>query len=186
MYVSSFIHRHDEAFSTEPLKNTGRGPPLGFYHVQNVSVVYNYIYIYLLLISKTFAYLFWLWLQITVDVTKSFVEYIKTQPIVFEVFGHYQKQPFPPLCKDLIRWEPASAEPSLFSTALHTLLYIRSRVRIVMMSQPAVAKTLRAWERTWPCFVLGGANALSLHSYWLILSDCELVYEEEDRLVVEA
>lgn len=39
-YVSvldfSFIHRHDEAFSTEPLKNTGRGPPLGFYHVQNV------------------------------------------------------------------------------------------------------------------------------------------------------
>lgn len=35
--------------------------------------------------------------------TKSFLEYIKTQPIVFEVFGHYQKQPFPPLCKDLIR-----------------------------------------------------------------------------------
>lgn len=35
---SSFIHRHDEAFSTEPLKNTGRGPPLGFYHVQNVNI----------------------------------------------------------------------------------------------------------------------------------------------------
>lgn len=35
-FFSSFIHRHDEAFSTEPLKNTGRGPPLGFYHVQNV------------------------------------------------------------------------------------------------------------------------------------------------------
>ncbi|XP_071373700.1 kinesin-like protein KIF1A isoform X1 [Centroberyx affinis] len=70
----NFIHRHDEAFSTEPLKNTGRGPPLGFYHVQNIAV----------------------------EVTKSFVEYIKTQPIVFEVFGHYQKQPFPPLCKDVI------------------------------------------------------------------------------------
>ncbi|XP_043097331.1 kinesin-like protein KIF1A isoform X3 [Puntigrus tetrazona] len=70
----NFIHRHDEAFSTEPLKNTGRGPPLGFYHVQNIAV----------------------------EVTKSFIEYIKTQPIVFEVFGHYQKQPFPPLCKDLI------------------------------------------------------------------------------------
>ncbi|XP_046892998.1 kinesin-like protein KIF1A [Hypomesus transpacificus] len=70
----NFIHRHDEAFSTEPLKNTGRGPPLGFYHVQNIAV----------------------------EVTKSFVEYIKTQPIVFEVFGHYQKQPFTPLCKDLI------------------------------------------------------------------------------------
>ncbi|XP_055797177.1 kinesin-like protein KIF1A isoform X35 [Salvelinus fontinalis] len=70
----NFIHRHDEAFSTEPLKNTGRGPALGFYHVQNIAV----------------------------EVTKSFVEYIKTQPMVFEVFGHYQKQPFPALCKDLI------------------------------------------------------------------------------------
>uniref|UniRef100_A0A7N6B7A4 plus-end-directed kinesin ATPase n=1 Tax=Anabas testudineus TaxID=64144 RepID=A0A7N6B7A4_ANATE len=65
----NFIHRHDEAFSTEPLKNTGRGPPLGFYHVQNIAV----------------------------EVTKSFIDYIKTQPIVFEVFGHYQKQPFLPL-----------------------------------------------------------------------------------------
>lgn len=36
--VLSFLHRHDEAFSTEPLKNTGKGAPLGFYHVQNVSV----------------------------------------------------------------------------------------------------------------------------------------------------
>uniref|UniRef100_A0A803VM04 plus-end-directed kinesin ATPase n=1 Tax=Ficedula albicollis TaxID=59894 RepID=A0A803VM04_FICAL len=65
----NFIHRHDEAFSTEPLKNTGRGPPLGFYHVQNIAV----------------------------EVTKSFIEYIKSQPIVFEVFGHYQQHPFPPL-----------------------------------------------------------------------------------------
>ncbi|XP_054691530.1 kinesin-like protein KIF1A isoform X27 [Grus americana] len=70
----NFIHRHDEAFSTEPLKNTGRGPPLGFYHVQNIAV----------------------------EVTKSFIEYIKTQPIVFEVFGHYQQHPFPPLCKDVL------------------------------------------------------------------------------------
>lgn len=35
--ANSFLHRHDEAFSTEPLKNTGKGSPLGFYHVQNVS-----------------------------------------------------------------------------------------------------------------------------------------------------
>uniref|UniRef100_G1MZ09 Kinesin family member 1B n=1 Tax=Meleagris gallopavo TaxID=9103 RepID=G1MZ09_MELGA len=35
----NFLHRHDEAFSTEPLKNNGRGTPLGFYHVQNVSAV---------------------------------------------------------------------------------------------------------------------------------------------------
>ncbi|XP_060157565.1 kinesin-like protein KIF1A isoform X2 [Globicephala melas] len=70
----NFIHRHDEAFSTEPLKNTGRGPPLGFYHVQNIAV----------------------------EVTRSFIEYIKSQPIVFEVFGHYQQHPFPPLCKDVL------------------------------------------------------------------------------------
>ncbi|KAG7261140.1 hypothetical protein CRUP_005288, partial [Coryphaenoides rupestris] len=61
----NFMHRHDEAFSTEPLKNTGKGAPLGFYHVQNISV----------------------------EVTKSFIEYIKTKPIVFEVFGHYQQHP---------------------------------------------------------------------------------------------
>ncbi|XP_066059258.1 kinesin-like protein KIF1B isoform X2 [Chamaea fasciata] len=61
----NFLHRHDEAFSTEPLKNNGRGAPLGFYHVQNIAV----------------------------EVTESFVEYIKTKPIVFEVFGHYQQHP---------------------------------------------------------------------------------------------
>ncbi|XP_024832500.1 kinesin-like protein KIF1B isoform X9 [Bos indicus x Bos taurus] len=61
----NFLHRHDEAFSTEPLKNNGRGSPLGFYHVQNIAV----------------------------EVTESFVDYIKTKPIVFEVFGHYQQHP---------------------------------------------------------------------------------------------
>ncbi|XP_036084412.1 kinesin-like protein KIF1B isoform X8 [Rousettus aegyptiacus] len=61
----NFLHRHDEAFSTEPLKNNGRGSPLGFYHVQNIAV----------------------------EVTESFVEYIKSKPIVFEVFGHYQQHP---------------------------------------------------------------------------------------------
>ncbi|XP_074704588.1 kinesin-like protein KIF1B isoform X10 [Strix aluco] len=61
----NFLHRHDEAFSTEPLKNNGRGTPLGFYHVQNIAV----------------------------EVTESFVEYIKTKPVVFEVFGHYQQHP---------------------------------------------------------------------------------------------
>ncbi|XP_061592389.1 kinesin-like protein KIF1B isoform X32 [Cololabis saira] len=70
----NFLHRHDEAFSTEPLKNTGKGAPLGFYHVQNVSV----------------------------EVTESFIEYIKTKPIVFEVFGHYQQHPLHLHGQDLI------------------------------------------------------------------------------------
>ncbi|XP_012517954.1 PREDICTED: kinesin-like protein KIF1B [Propithecus coquereli] len=61
----NFLHRHDEAFSTEPLKNNGRGSPLGFYHVQNIAV----------------------------EITESFVDYIRTKPIVFEVFGHYQQHP---------------------------------------------------------------------------------------------
>ncbi|XP_078281444.1 kinesin-like protein KIF1B isoform X9 [Rhinoraja longicauda] len=71
----NFIHRHDEAFSTEPLKNGGRGTPLGFYHVQNIAV----------------------------EVTESFSEYIKTKPIVFEVFGHYQQCPYYFQGQDFIR-----------------------------------------------------------------------------------
>ncbi|XP_034446893.1 kinesin-like protein KIF1B isoform X8 [Hippoglossus hippoglossus] len=70
----NFLHRHDEAFSTEPLKNSGKGAPLGFYHVQNISV----------------------------EVTESFIEYIKTKPIVFEVFGHYQQHPLHLHGQDLI------------------------------------------------------------------------------------
>ncbi|KAM4737469.1 kinesin-like protein KIF1B isoform 14-T14 [Anableps anableps] len=70
----NFLHRHDEAFSTEPLKNTGKGAPLGFYHVQNISV----------------------------EVTESFIEYIKSKPIVFEVFGHYQQHPLHIHGQDLI------------------------------------------------------------------------------------
>ncbi|KAM4610845.1 kinesin-like protein KIF1B isoform 2-T2 [Polymixia lowei] len=70
----NFLHRHDEAFSTEPLKNTGKGAPLGFYHVQNISV----------------------------EVTESFIEYIKTKPIVFEVFGHYQQHPLHLHGQDLV------------------------------------------------------------------------------------
>ncbi|KAM6982669.1 kinesin-like protein KIF1B isoform 5-T5 [Tautogolabrus adspersus] len=70
----NFLHRHDEAFSTEPLKNAGKGAPLGFYHVQNISV----------------------------EVTESFIEYIKSKPIVFEVFGHYQQHPLHFHGQDLI------------------------------------------------------------------------------------
>lgn len=32
-------------------------------------------------------------LQITVPITKSFIEYLKTQPIMFKIFGHYQHHP---------------------------------------------------------------------------------------------
>ncbi|XP_074501181.1 kinesin-like protein KIF1B isoform X6 [Sebastes fasciatus] len=80
----NFMHRHDEAFSTEPLKNTGKGSPLGFYHVQNISV----------------------------EVTESFIEYIKSKPIVFEVFGHYQQHPLHLHGQDLIRLVPLIDPPT--------------------------------------------------------------------------
>ncbi|XP_056399012.1 kinesin-like protein KIF1B isoform X11 [Hyla sarda] len=75
----NFLHRHDEAFSTEPLKNNGRGNPLGFYHVQNIAV----------------------------EVTESFIEYIKTKPIVFEVFGHYQQYQLHSQGQDLSPAQPS-------------------------------------------------------------------------------
>ncbi|XP_043239569.1 kinesin-like protein unc-104 isoform X3 [Amphibalanus amphitrite] len=60
----NFRHRDDEAFSTEPIKNAGQAQ-IGFYYVQNI----------------------------TVTVTRTFIEYLKTEPLMFEVFGHYQQHP---------------------------------------------------------------------------------------------
>lgn len=61
----NFMHRNNEAFSTEPLPNTGKGPPLGFFHIQ----------------------------YFTVTITRSFIDYIRNQPILFEVLGHYHHHP---------------------------------------------------------------------------------------------
>lgn len=41
--------------------------------------------------------------QISVEVTESFIEYVKTKPIVFEVFGHYQQHPLHLHGQELIR-----------------------------------------------------------------------------------
>jgi len=73
----NFVNRHDEAFSTEPLKNNGKGASLNFYHVQNI----------------------------TVTVTRSFIEYMKSQPMIFEVYGHYQQHPLHkvPYCSYLLQ-----------------------------------------------------------------------------------
>lgn len=32
----NFLHRNNEAFSTEPIENNSKAPPLGFFHIQNV------------------------------------------------------------------------------------------------------------------------------------------------------
>ncbi|CAG0884871.1 unnamed protein product [Cyprideis torosa] len=61
----SFRNRPQEIFSTEPIKNTGKGVALGFYHVQNI----------------------------TVPVSRPFLQYLEREPVVFEVFGHYQQHP---------------------------------------------------------------------------------------------
>lgn len=40
------------------------------------------------------------------EVTESFVEYIKTKPVVFEVFGHLQQHPLHLQGQELSRFEP--------------------------------------------------------------------------------
>uniref|UniRef100_H3CNW4 Uncharacterized protein n=1 Tax=Tetraodon nigroviridis TaxID=99883 RepID=H3CNW4_TETNG len=62
----SFLHLREEVFSTEPLETTA-GNQLSFQHVQNI----------------------------TVDVSQSFVDHIRNQPLVFDLFGCGQKQPGP-------------------------------------------------------------------------------------------
>ncbi|UYV79548.1 unc-104 [Cordylochernes scorpioides] len=61
----NFLHHPNEAFSTEPLKNKSKGAFPGFYHVQNISVV----------------------------VTETFIQYLSSQPMLFEMLGHYQQHP---------------------------------------------------------------------------------------------
>lgn len=61
----NFLHKQNEAFSTEPIKNSGTGPAPGFFRIQNI----------------------------TVTVTPQFIQYLLTQPILFEIFGHFQQHP---------------------------------------------------------------------------------------------
>lgn len=58
----NFLHSggEEETFSTEPIKNK-QDKPIGFYHIQNL----------------------------TVKITNKFIEYIKSQPIAFKIYGHY-------------------------------------------------------------------------------------------------
>uniref|UniRef100_A0A9J2PZ47 Kinesin-like protein unc-104 n=2 Tax=Ascaris TaxID=6251 RepID=A0A9J2PZ47_ASCLU len=57
----NFLHRHDEAFSTEPMKNSPKCP-LTFNHVQNIRV----------------------------SMSPTFLHYVNHFPLIFEVFGHYR------------------------------------------------------------------------------------------------
>ncbi|CAI5442480.1 unnamed protein product [Caenorhabditis angaria] len=56
----NFLHRHDEAFSTEPMKNSKS--PLTFEHTQNLHI----------------------------KMSRTFLHYVHHFPIIFEVFGHFQ------------------------------------------------------------------------------------------------
>ncbi|XP_038061971.1 kinesin-like protein KIF1A isoform X8 [Patiria miniata] len=69
-----------EAFVTQPVQNKvqGGGAPLGFYFVQSISVT----------------------------VTKAFLDYVRTSPIVFEVFGHYQAHPLHHQSQETTRLRP--------------------------------------------------------------------------------
>ena len=76
----NFRHRHDESFSTESIKNTAKSRSAGFYRDQNI----------------------------VVKCTKSFRGYLKSQPLVFELYGHYQQHPL---------HREAAAEVALFKGA---------------------------------------------------------------------
>ncbi|KAH9425004.1 hypothetical protein DERP_009229 [Dermatophagoides pteronyssinus] len=66
----NFRHRSNEAFSTESIKNTSSGSKNGgrsanFYWSQNISV----------------------------RVTQAFIDYLQQEPLIFELYGHYQHHP---------------------------------------------------------------------------------------------
>ncbi|XP_015784743.1 kinesin-like protein unc-104 isoform X3 [Tetranychus urticae] len=75
----NFLHRRDEPFLTESIKNTGKGPPPGFFRIQNI----------------------------TIQVTQEFIDYLQSYPLVFEVFGHYQHHPLHKESKDVRDFIPA-------------------------------------------------------------------------------
>lgn len=112
----NFLHRHDEAFSTEPIKNTGKGPPPGFFRIQNI----------------------------TVKVTSAFIDYLKTQPLVFELFGHYQQHPLDREAKDssvFVPGQPAiGRQPPrrMFPQMIPISMPIRSQ-RFMCLTAPSTA-----------------------------------------------
>lgn len=75
----NFLHSggEEETFSTEPIKNK-QDKPIGFYHIQNL----------------------------TVKITHKFIEYIKSQPIAFKIYGHYNGNLAKTAVKPVIRSPP--------------------------------------------------------------------------------
>lgn len=73
--------------------------------------------------------------QISVEVTESFIEYIKSKPIVFEVFGHYQQHPLHRHGQDAIRYDT-----SLFT--IHTLQNIITAARVLIMEKISIIARL--------------------------------------------
>uniref|UniRef100_A0A670YI69 plus-end-directed kinesin ATPase n=1 Tax=Pseudonaja textilis TaxID=8673 RepID=A0A670YI69_PSETE len=114
----NFLHRHDEAFSTEPLKNNGRGTPLGFYHVQNISV----------------------------EVTESFVEYIKTKPIVFEVFGHYQLHPLHLQGQELNRYLDNNTRSPRLMTIHRPFSLSVPATKLNTMNKPSLGQSMTKYD----------------------------------------
>lgn len=60
--------------------------------------------------------------QISVEVTESFIEYIKSKPIVFEVFGHYQQHPLHLHGQELIRSVGLLRQCLMFSHVSHAVI----------------------------------------------------------------
>ena len=91
----NFLHKQNEAFSTEPIKNSGTGPAPGFFRIQNITVI----------------------------VTPQFIHYLLTQPILFEVFGHFQQHPLDRESRDTTDLFVPGQSCDRFVTKLSFLLY---------------------------------------------------------------
>lgn len=114
--------------------------------------------------------------QIAVEVTKSFVDYIKTQPIVFEVFGHYQKQPFLPLCKDVIRYHNVKRLPAEIKMSCEQIYLHKATPSVcVLFPSSPLRHCRRQFPRVMPLSKPGkpaaaGAPALDSHHFSFYVS----------------
>lgn len=76
--------------------------------------------------------------QVSVEVTESFIEYIKTKPIVFEVFGHYQQHPLHLHGQELIRFvqliKTFSSRNALFLECFSFVVLITTQIPLQLFS----------------------------------------------------
>ncbi|XP_071945564.1 kinesin-like protein KIF1A isoform X3 [Antedon mediterranea] len=146
----NFLHHKDGCFSTDPCKNrrTGSSHILAFYHNQYIQVT----------------------------VTKAFVDYVRTQPIMFEVFGHYQAHPLHSQSQELTSLGNATIRAI---PVLPPRISSRSLLRPAKRSFPSslpLARPVPSPKQLGPCVSLpcSTSHLHSKHDILLWIEICEL------------